>query len=54
MVLSLEQKASAVNQSAGMGIENTFQSFASRCSINGSSGSLISPTSSSSTFLTFS
>ena len=34
--------------------ECTFQSLASRCSINGSSASLISPASSSSIFFTFS
>ena len=44
--------AGEVEAETGKGGNCTFQSLASRCSIMGSSGSLISPASSSSVFLT--
>ena len=62
MVLALYNQEVVSRLDDGEGSENdredlekyTFQSLASRCNINGSSGSLISPASSSSVFLTFS
>lgn len=51
VILSLRKVSVRVEQ-GGVGGRLTFQSLASRCSMRGSSGSLISPSSSSSVFLT--